>query len=98
MLDINQLSNLDSAQQDLNNKKLLLNNLIDVQALLRILVDKDIITKEEVNHYRDEVKNSPKYALLQQYIDETQLEIDMYKKDPKLQLREMLKRKMDGKN
>lgn len=96
MLETSQLSNLDSAQQDLNNKKLLLNNLIDVQALLRILVDKDIITKEEMDQYRDEVRRSPKYSALQTFIDQTQQEIDTYKKDPQALLREMLKRKTMG--
>lgn len=97
MLDTNQLSDLNTAQRDLDNKKLLLNNLIDVQALLRILVDKGIITKDEVQDYRNEVRRSTKYAVLQQYIDETQQEIDRFRKDPQSQLKEMMRRKMEGK-
>ena len=48
MLTANQMADLESAKLDIQNKQMILNTAIDVQALLRILVDKQIITREEV--------------------------------------------------
>ena len=50
----------EEALQDLQVQETILNVAIDVQVLLRILVDKEIITRDEVAEYREEVRNSPK--------------------------------------
>lgn len=42
----------EEALQDLQIQETILNVAIDVQALLRLLVDKEIITREEVADYR----------------------------------------------
>lgn len=47
--------------QELLLQEQVVSSAVDTQVLLRILVDKNIITREEVNKYRDEVRNSPKY-------------------------------------
>ena len=91
------MADLDSVKLDIQNKQMILNTAVDIQALLRILVDKDIITKKEINQYRDEVKQSPKYSAAAIYIEQTLSEIESYEKDPQLLLREMLNRKMQGK-
>lgn len=49
MLNMNQMEDLDTARRDLENKKLILDTAIDIQALLRLLVEKKIVTREEVN-------------------------------------------------
>lgn len=97
MLTTNQMADLDSAKSDIQNKQLILNTAVDIQALLRILVDKDIISKTEINQYREEVKQSPKYSAAAIYIKQTLSEIGSYEKDPQLLIREMLNRKMQGK-
>ncbi len=61
MLNTERLGDLDTARRDLENKKLILDTAIDIQALLRLLVDKKIITKEEVNGFRKEVRASSKW-------------------------------------
>lgn len=95
MLNSDQMSNLDQAERDIEDRKLILNTAVDIQVLLRILVDKEIISREEVNRYRKEVKESPKYKNAFTYIDQTLNEIQYYKNDPKALLQEMLRRKME---
>lgn len=93
MLTIDQLSDLGSAQKDIENKKLILDTAIDIQALLRLLVERGIITKEEMNQFRQEVKESPKYRNSILYIEQTLTEIEHYKSDPQALLREMMRQK-----
>ena len=97
MLSTDQIAHLDEAERELNDRTMMLNTAIDVQSILRLFVDKGIITKEEVQQYREEVRKSPKYNLALQYLEETKAEIIKYKNDPQAQLQEMFKRKMEGK-
>lgn len=97
MLKINQLSDLESAKLDIQNKQMMLFTAIDVQALLRILVDKQIITKEEVTNYRKEVRESPKYHAAVLYIEQTLAEIQAYENNPELRLKAILHQKLQGK-
>lgn len=97
MLNTSQIADLESAKLDIQNKQMILNTAIDIQVLLRILVDKEIITREEVNQYRAEVRESPKYSAASMYVEQTLEEIEAYEKDPQLRLKEMLNRKMQGK-
>lgn len=66
----------------LETQEKILNVAIDIQALLRILVDKEIITKKEVTHYRNEVKNSPKYKSIVENIQKQKGLIQTVKDDP----------------
>ena len=97
MLNMSQMSDLDATLEDIKNKKLILDIGIDTQATLRILVDKGIVSREEVQKYREEVRNSPKWTAAYQYIVENLEEIARYKADPKSLLRAMMEAKMSGK-
>lgn len=97
MLNMSQMSDLDATLEDIKNKKLILDIGIDTQATLRILVDKGIVSREEVQKYREEVRNSPKWKAAYQYIVESLEEIARYKADPKSLLRAMMEAKMSGK-
>lgn len=97
MLESSQLADLDQAERDLKDKKLILDTAIDVQAILRFMVDQGVITKDEVNKYREEVKKSPKWSAAIQYIDQTMTEIERYRRDPQSQLKRMFEEKMKGK-
>jgi len=97
MLNSNQFSDLDAAKSDLESKQIILKTGIDVQALLRILVDKEIITREEINKYREEVSSSPKYANALKYVEQTLEEIKYYETHPQERLQEMFRRKMQEK-
>lgn len=96
MLTTDQMSNLEDAERDCNNKQILLNTAIDVQAVLRILVDKEIVSRDEVEEYRRQVRSSPKYKSMQDYIDQTIREINVYKNNPQLLLKDMLNRKINN--
>lgn len=95
MLSVNQMSNLDEAAREIQDKKLILDLAVDVQSILQILVEKGITTKEEVEQKRAMVRNAPKYKNGYTYIQQTMEEIIKYKKDPQALLREMMRRKME---
>ena len=94
MLNMSQMSDLDATLEDIKNKKLILDIGIDAKATLRILVDKGIVTREEVNKYRKEVQDSPKWSAAYQYIVQNLEEIARYKADPKSLLRAMMEAKL----
>ena len=94
MLNIDQMKDLSVTRRDIENKALVLNTAIDIQALLRLLVEKELITKDEINRLREEVRSSPKYSAALTYIEQTMTEIHRYEKDPQALLREMLQKKM----
>lgn len=96
MLDSKQLADLESAERDLNDKQTILNTAIDLQALLRFLVDNGAIDKITMDKYRSEVRESPKYKTAQTYITQTLAEIRRYKNDPEAQLKRMFEEKMKG--
>lgn len=75
----------------------ILNVAIDVQVLLRILVYKEIITREEVAEYRKEVRNSPKYKVVADDIQRQKIGFTAVKDNPHEYLKAILKAKMDGK-
>ena len=97
MLNMSQMSDPDATQEDIKNKKLILDIGIDTQATLRILVDKGIVSRKEVQKYREEVRNSPKWNAAYRYIAKNLEEIARYKADPKSLLRAMMEAKMSGK-
>ena len=87
----------DQALHELTTQQTIVDIAVDVQALLRILVDKGITTKEEVNKYREEVRNSPKYKPV---LDEIQRQRQLFqaaKNNPDEYLKALFNAKMDGK-
>lgn len=94
MLNIDQMKDLSVTRRDIENKALVLNTAIDIQALLRLLVEKELITEDEINRLREEVRSSPKYSAALTYIEQTMTEIRRYEKDPQALLREMFQKKM----
>lgn len=95
MLSTEQMANLEQAERDLADKQLILNTAVDVQTILQLLVEKEIVTREEVENKRNIVRNSQKYKMAQMFIGQTKAEIDKYKADPKALIQEMFKRKME---
>ena len=83
MLKTKQLSDLEGAAEDLKNKAMILQTGIDLQALLRLLVDKGIISREEIREYRNEVSGSPKWGAAVSFIEQTKAEIEHYEANPR---------------
>lgn len=87
----------DEALHELMMQETIMNVAVDVQTLLRILVDKDIIARDEVNVYRKEVRNSPKYKLTLDAIKREKEGFTAAKQNPEEYLKAIFKAKMDGK-
>ena len=84
------------ALEDILNQEQILLTEIDIQVVLRLLVEKGIVTREEVVKTREDVKNSPKRKPLW---DELQQEKQLYQMaidNPQAYLQALLKAKMNG--
>ena len=86
----------DEALHELMIQETIINVAVDVQALLRVLVHKGIITRDEVGGYRDEVRNSPKYKTVIEDIQRQKSGFQAAKNDPEGYLRAIFKAKMNG--
>jgi len=89
--------NPEQALHELMLQEQVVNQAVDVQVLLRILVDKGIITREEVAEYRQEVRNSPKYAEAIRKIEAQKMAFEKAKDDPNGYLKALLNAKLNGK-
>lgn len=85
------------ALHELMMRETILNVAVDIQALLRILVEKEIITRDEVNQYRQEVRNSPKYKSAIEAIKREIQRFQAVKDNPEDYLKALFKAKLDGK-
>lgn len=86
----------DDAIQELLVQEQVLNTAIDIQALLRILVAKEIITKQEIDDSRAEVRNGKKYKATIENIEAQKSGFMAAKEDPQAYLKAIFKAKMDG--
>lgn len=87
----------DEALHELQAQETILKAAIDVQVALRILVDKGIVTRDEVKRYREEVNNSPKYKSAMEDIQRNKAGFQAAKDNPQEYLKALFKAKMDGK-
>lgn len=87
----------EEALHELMMQETIVNVAVDVQALLRLLVTKEIITREEINDYREEVRNSPKYKVTLDAIQREKKGFSAAKDNPQEYLKAIFKAKMDGK-
>lgn len=87
----------EEALHELMMQQTIVDTAVDIQVLLRILVDKEVISREEVNQYREEVRNSPKYKTVLDDIRRQRQMFQAAKDDPQGYLQAILKAKMDGK-
>ena len=86
----------EEALHELQVQETILKTAIDVQVVLRILVDKEIVTREEVQKYREEVSNSPKYKIVLDDIQRQKAGFQAAKDNPQEYLRALFKAKMNG--
>lgn len=87
----------DEALHELQAQETVLKAAIDVQVALRILVDKGIVTRDEVKRYREEVNNSPKYKSAMEDIQRNKAGFQAAKDNPQEYLKALFKAKRDGK-
>ena len=86
----------EEALHELMLQETIVNTAVDIQALLRILVDKEIVTREEIAQYREEVRNSPKYKPVIENIQRERKGFQMAKDNPQEYLKALMKAKMNG--
>lgn len=85
----------EEALHELMLQETIINVAVDVQALLRLLVDKGIVSKREINKYRVEVRNSPKYKLTIDTITKEKLAFKTAQDNPEEYLKAIFNAKMD---
>ena len=86
----------DEALHELVVQEQILNTAIDVQALLGLLVHKGVITKEEINVFREKVRSIPKYKTTIEEISRQKKGFKKAKENPQDYLRAIFQAKMDG--
>ncbi len=96
MLTMQQLSDLDATATDLQNKQLILKTAIDVQVVLQLLVEKEIVTRDEVDAKRKTVSNRPNYKNAATNIEQNLEEVLRYKENPQELLKHMMDLKLKG--
>ena len=72
-----------------------LRTMIDVQVILQLLVQKGIVTREEVSKMRNIVRNSERYKLAFQWIDQAKKDLLLYETDPQAILQELIRQKLE---
>ena len=86
----------DEALHELYTQETIMQIAVDVQTILQILVDKEIVEREEVNMYRYRVRNSPKYKPTLEEIERQKIAFQKAKDNPEAYLKELFKEKLDG--
>lgn len=89
--------NMDTALSEINEKKLILDVKVETQVILQLLVQKGIVTREEVSAMRETVKNSPQYKPLYQYLEGASNKAEYYKQNPQEHLKDIMNAKLNGK-
>ena len=88
--------NMDTALNEINEKKLLLDVKVETQLILQLLVQKGIVSREEVSEMRNKVKNSPNYKPLYDYFELAEQKANYYKANPEQHLKDVFAAKMNG--
>lgn len=88
--------NMDTALDEVNQKRLMLDLKVETQVVLQLLVTKGIVTREEVSEMRATVRNSPTYKKLYDYLDSVEAKAAHYKANPEEHLRDVFQAKLDG--
>ena len=88
--------NMDTALNEINEKKLLLDVKVETQLILQLLVQKGIVSREEVSEMRNKVKNSPNYKPLYDYFKQAEQKANYYKNNPEQHLKDVFAAKMNG--
>ena len=86
----------DEALHELRTQETIMNIAVDVQTTLQILVDKGVVSREEVAVYRERVRNSPRYKPVLEQIDRQKRAFQTTKENPQDYLKALLQAKMDG--
>lgn len=90
-----QLANLEETRSELIDKALIINTAIDCQVILQLLVEKNIVTRNDVSRMRAVVGNSEKYKASKQWLEQALAELKRAAEDPQWALRQMFNEKLN---
>lgn len=93
MADIYDPKNL---KEDAAQKKLMLDTAVDVQVALQLLIEKNIITQDELNTWRERVRKFPKYKASYEVVKGILDTAELYEKDPNAYLKVLMEAKLRG--
>ena len=96
MLSNNANYHMEDAINEIEQLQLILDSKIDSQVILQILVQKGIVTREEVAEMRKKVSSSPKYKASIDYLENANKQAQYYKDNPQEHLKDLFNAKMNG--
>lgn len=95
ILQAEHFSNIEHTKNMIVDRDQQLNTMIDAQVILQLLVQKGIFTREEVSEMRNIVRNSERYKLAFQWIDQAKKDLLLYETDPQAILQELIRQKLE---
>lgn len=95
ILQAEHFSNIEQTKNMIMDRDQQLRTMIDVQVILQLLVQKGIVTREEVSKMRNIVRNSERYKLAFQWIDQAKKDLLLYETDPQAILQELIRQKLE---
>lgn len=95
ILQAEHFSNIEQTKNMIVDRDQQLNTMIDVQVILQLLVQKGIFTREEVSEMRNIVRNSERYKLAYQWIDQAKKDLLLYETNPEAILQELIRQKLE---
>lgn len=95
ILQAEHFSNIEQTKNMIMDRDQQLHTMIDVQVILQLLVQKGIFTREEVSEMRNIVRNSERYKLAFQWIDQAKKDLLLYETDPQAILQELIRQKLE---
>lgn len=87
----------DNMISEANNMRLILDTKVETQVILQLLVEKGIVTREEVAVKREYVKSQPQYKACYDVLEGSANMGQYYKDHPEEHLKDLMKAKMEGK-
>lgn len=95
ILQAEHFANIEQTKNMIADRDQQLNTMIDIQVILQLLVQKGIVTRQEVSEIRNIVRNSEKYKLASQWIDQAKKDLLLYETDPQAVLQELMRQKLE---
>lgn len=95
ILQAEHFSNIEQTKNMIMDRDQQLHTMIDVQVILQLLVQKGIFKREEVSEMRNIVRNSERYKLASQWIEQAKKDLLLYETDPQAVLQEIMRQKLE---
>ena len=88
---------MQQAAMEITQQEAILDARVDSQVVLQLMVEKGIVTREEVATMRAKVKAQPKYKADYDYLNNAKQKVIQYTQDPQQHLKDLMNMKLNGK-